>query len=48
MIWSLLKVLIFIALVAAATFGANALMLSNDGIRLVFAGYEFTPLPPWP
>ncbi len=42
MIWSLLKVLIFIALVAAATFGANALMLSNDGIRLVFAGYEFT------
>jgi HemY protein len=42
MIWSLIKVLIFIALVAALTLGASFLLETGGGIRVAVAGYEFT------
>lgn len=42
MIWSLLKVLIFILLVAAATFGAGLLMETDGVMRLSLGGTEFT------
>jgi len=42
MIWSLIKVLIFIALVAALTLGASFLLETGGGIRVAVADYEFT------
>ena len=42
MIWSLIKVLIFIAVVAALTLGASFLLDTGGGIRVAGAGYEFT------
>ncbi|MCA3442595.1 MAG: heme biosynthesis protein HemY [Rhodobacter sp.] len=42
MIWSLIKVLVFIALVAALTLGASFLLETGGGIRVAVAGYEFT------
>lgn len=41
MLWSLLKILIFIAIVAALTFGAGLLMETGSGIRLAVANTEF-------
>ena len=42
MIWSLIKVLIFIAVVAALTLGASFLLDTGAGVRVAVAGYEFT------
>lgn len=42
MIWSLLKVLFFVVLVAAITFGAGVLLDTGGGVRVAVAGYEFT------
>ena len=42
MIWSLLKVLLFIAAIAGLTFGADMLLHSDDGVRISLAGWEFT------
>jgi HemY protein len=42
MLWSLLKVLIFVSLVAGLTWGADALLASGQGLRIAFAGMEFT------
>jgi HemY protein len=42
MIWSLIKVLIFIAVVAALTLGASFLLDTGGGVRVAVAGYEFT------
>jgi len=42
MIWSLLKVVLFVALIAAASFGANLLLDTEGGIQIAVAGWEFT------
>jgi len=42
MLWSLLKVVVFVALVAAASFGAGLLLDTGGGIRMAVAGWEFT------
>ncbi len=42
MIWSLLKVLIFLALVAVLTLAASYLLDTGGGIVVAVAGYEFT------
>ena len=42
MIWSLVKVLLFIAAISAITFGADVLLHSDEGIRIAVAGWEFT------
>ncbi len=40
MVWSLVKVLVFVALIAALTIGAAALVHSGSALTLVFQGYE--------
>lgn len=40
MLWSLLKIVIFVVLVAAASIGAGYLMESETGIRIAVAGWE--------
>lgn len=45
MLWTLLKILIFVALVGALAFGAEFLIASSDYIRIVLMGTEYT-LPP--
>ena len=42
MIWSLIKVLLFVAAIAGLTFGAGLLLDTGGGIRVAVAGYEFT------
>lgn len=42
MLWSLLKILVFVLLVAAATIGIGILQESDGALRVVFAGYEMT------
>ena len=42
MIWSLIKVLMFVAAIAGLTFGAGLLMDTGGSIRIAAAGYEFT------
>jgi HemY protein len=42
MIWSLIKVLLFVAAIAGLTFGAGVLLDTGGGIRIAAAGYEFT------
>ena len=42
MLWSLLKVLLFIALIAAMSFGADRLMHFDQGFLIAFGGWEFT------
>lgn len=42
MIWSLLKVLLFVAAIAGLTYGASLLLETGGGIRIAAAGYEFT------
>ena len=39
MIWSLLKVVLFVAVVAGLTFGASILVDTGGGIRIAAAGY---------
>jgi HemY protein len=42
MIWSLLKVVLFVVLVAALTYGAGILLDTGGGIRIAVAGWELT------
>ena len=42
MIWSLLKVLLFIVAIAALTFGADLLLHNDEGVRIAVAGWEFS------
>lgn len=42
MLWSLLKVLLFVAAIAGLTFGAGLLLDTGGGIRIAAAGYELT------
>ena len=41
MLWSLVKVVLFVALIAAATLGAGYLMETDGGIRVSVANTEF-------
>ena len=45
MLWSIIKVFVFIALVAAATLGASYLLDLEGGVRIVMAGYEINLTP---
>lgn len=45
MLWSLIKILVFVAIVAAMAFGANYLMDSTGGMMITVAGAEY-PLGP--
>lgn len=42
MLWSLLKILLFVAAVAALTLGAERLLEADDGLRIAVSGMEFT------
>lgn len=42
MLWSLLKVVLFVAFIAALSFGAGILLDTGGGIRIAVAGWEFT------
>lgn len=42
MLWTLLKIVIFLGIVVAGTWGVGALMETEGGVRLSFAGTEFT------
>ena len=41
MLWSLLKIILFVAVVAALTLGAGYVMESQGGIQITAGGYEF-------
>lgn len=45
MIWSLIKVVLFVAVIAALTVGAGLLLDTGGGIRIAVADYEFTLRP---
>src|SRR6056297_4211505 len=45
MLWSILKIVGFIALVSAATLGAAHLIEMEGGVRIVFGGQEFNLTP---
>lgn len=45
MLWSIIKIVVFIALVAGATFGAAHLLEMEGGVRIVMAGQEFNLTP---
>ena len=45
MIWSLIKILLFVAAVAALTLGAGQLLETGGSLRIAVAGYEFTLKP---
>lgn len=45
MLWSITKIVVFIALVAAASFGAIYLLELDGGVRIVMAGQEFNLTP---
>ncbi len=45
MLWSITKIVIFIALVAAAAFGAGHLLEMDGGVLIQFAGQEFNLTP---
>ncbi|WIY26783.1 heme biosynthesis protein HemY [Parasedimentitalea psychrophila] len=42
MLWSLLKILVFVALIALLAFGAGLLMETAGGVQITVAGTEFT------
>lgn len=42
MLWSLLKIVVFVATVAGLSLGAERLLQIDDGLRLAVAGMEFT------
>ncbi len=42
MLWSLIKVLLFVTVIAAISFAADNLLHSQQGLRIAFAGWEFT------
>ena len=45
MIWSLLKVLLFVVVIAALTWGAGVLLDTTGGVRVAFASMEYTLSP---
>lgn len=45
MVWSIIKVAVFIALIAAASFGAIYLLELEGGVRIVMAGQELNLTP---
>lgn len=45
MIWSLIKIIAFVVIVAAATLGAGYLIEMEGGVRIAFAGYEYNLTP---
>ena len=45
MLWSLVKILVFVALVAAATLGASYLLDMEGGVRIAMAGVEINLSP---
>ena len=45
MLWSIIKIVVFIALVAAAAFGAGYLLELDGGVRIQMAGLEFNLTP---
>jgi HemY protein len=42
MLWSLLKVVMFVAAIAGLSFGANFLLNTDAGLQIAFAGWEFS------
>ncbi|MHC9235644.1 heme biosynthesis HemY N-terminal domain-containing protein [Pseudooceanicola sp. 502str34] len=45
MLWSLIKIVVFVLMVAAATLGAGYLLEMDGGVRIAFGGYEFNLTP---
>lgn len=45
MLWSIIKIVVFIALVAAAAMGAGYLLELDGGVRIVMAGQEYNLTP---
>ncbi|MDT8325922.1 MAG: heme biosynthesis HemY N-terminal domain-containing protein [Roseovarius sp.] len=45
MLWSIIKIVVFIALVAAATLGAGHLLDLDGGVRIAMAGFEINLTP---
>ncbi len=45
MLWSLIKIVIFVAIVAAATFGASYLLDMQGGVRIAFGATEINLTP---
>ena len=45
MLWSIIKIVIFLALVVAVTFGASYLLELEGGVRIATAGVEFNLAP---
>ncbi|WP_137700910.1 heme biosynthesis protein HemY [Marimonas lutisalis] len=45
MLWSLIKIVLFVVLVAAATLGAGYLLEMEGGVRIAFGGQEYTLTP---
>ena len=45
MLWSLIKIVVFVLLVAAVTFGADYLMQIDGGVRIALMGTEITLTP---
>jgi HemY protein len=42
MLWSLIKILVFVAVIAGLAIGAGYLMESDGGVQIAFAGTEYT------
>ncbi len=42
MLWSLLKILVFVAIIALLAFGAGILMETSGGVQITVAGVEYT------
>ncbi|MBV2359526.1 tetratricopeptide repeat protein [Thalassococcus sp. CAU 1522] len=45
MLWSLIKIVVFVAMVAAVTLGAGYLMESDGGMQITFGGFELNLSP---
>ena len=45
MLWSLIKIVLFFAVVAAASFGAVQLLALDGGVRIAFSGQEYNLTP---
>jgi HemY protein len=45
MLWSIIKIAVFIALVAGVTLGASYLLELDGGVRIVMAGVEINLTP---
>lgn len=45
MLWSLIKILVFVAIVGGVVFGIERIVADGEGIMIAFAGYEVTLEP---